>query len=68
MIIGDVAASEWLAGPGDSSRPSDHPADLCAPPAGARWGTLVDQPASLSRVDNGIFPGTAGKKALNGVG
>ena len=54
--------------PASSSRLSEHPANVCAPPAGARRATLASQPDSLSREDNGIFPGTAGKKRLTALG
>ena len=54
--------------PASSSRLSEHTANVCAPPAGARRATLASQPDSLSREDNGIFPGTAGKKPLTALG
>ena len=53
--------------PASSSRLFEHPANVCAPPAGVRRATLASQPDSLSREDNGISPGTTGKKRLTAL-
>ena len=67
MIIGDVAASEWLAARRVRRVFPSIPLTCVLLPPGRR-ATLASQPDSLSREDNGIFPSTAGKKRLTALG